>query len=93
MVTECRRSVPDEAACRMLLTDRSAARAVEVWHSIPIELWSVRTVVDRLWALTGALSAADAAYVTLAERLGAPLLTGDRTLAKVPEIRAEVVVV
>jgi predicted nucleic acid-binding protein len=75
------------------LSDGAAVTAVDVWRSIPLELWSVRPLVDRLWALTGALSAYDAAYVALAERLGAPLLTADRRLANAPSVRVEIVLV
>jgi predicted nucleic acid-binding protein len=75
------------------LSDGAGRTAVDVWRSIPLELWSVRPLVDRLWALTGALSAYDAAYVALAERLGAPLLTADRRLANAPGVRAEIVLV
>jgi predicted nucleic acid-binding protein len=34
-----------------------------------------------MWQLRGSLTAYDAAYVALAEALGAPLITCDRTLA------------
>ncbi|MDP8956850.1 MAG: type II toxin-antitoxin system VapC family toxin [Actinomycetota bacterium] len=37
--------------------------------------------VDRIWRLRENLTAYDAAYVALAEALGAPLLTTDRRLA------------
>ena len=42
------------------------------------------------WQLRRNLTAYDAAYIALAEALGAPLLTRDRRLASAPEIRARV---
>lgn len=44
----------------------------------------------RMWALRENLSAYDAAYVSLAEVLDAPLLTLDRALATVPGSTASV---
>lgn len=75
------------------LTATAAERAVEVWRSAPIEMWSLENVIERLWALTGAMSSYDAAYVALAERLDVPLLTADRRLAHAPGITADVIVI
>ena len=46
-------------------------------------------LLPRIWQLRHNLSVYDAAYVALAEALGAPLLTADRTLAAVPGLRCE----
>jgi predicted nucleic acid-binding protein len=74
-------------------SDADARRAVEAWRASPVELWPLRSFDDRLWELTGAMSAYDAAYVALAERLDAPLLTADARLSRAPGVRAEVVLV
>jgi predicted nucleic acid-binding protein len=42
-------------------------------------------LTDRIWELRRNVSANDAAYLALAERLGVPLLTTDRTLASAAE--------
>lgn len=73
---------------------RSAAEiAFRDWARYEIDLWPLMTFADRLWQLTDNLTAYDAAYVSLAERLDVPLLTGDHRLAKAPGIRAEVLVI
>lgn len=43
-------------------------------HAIP-------ALLPRMWTLRDNVTAADAAYVALAERLGCPLVTGDARLA------------
>ncbi len=48
--------------------------------------------LDRIWALRANLTAYDAWYVALAERLEEPLLTADRRLARAPGLRCEVIV-
>jgi predicted nucleic acid-binding protein len=47
-------------------------------------------LLPRIWELKDNVTAYDAAYVALAETLGAPLLTTDRRLAQTPGIRATV---
>lgn len=50
-------------------------------------------LLDRVWALRANLTAYDALYVALAERIEAVLLTADGRLAAAPGIRARVEVV
>ncbi|MGH9473946.1 MAG: hypothetical protein ACRD1M_14530 [Terriglobales bacterium] len=50
-------------------------------------------MMPRIWSLRHAVSAYDAAYVALAKRPGARLLTCDRRLTHAPEMRATVEVV
>jgi len=47
-------------------------------------------LLDRIWALRDNLTAYDASYVALAERLGAILLTQDRGIAEAPGIHCGV---
>jgi len=48
------------------------------------------SLIERIWELRHNLTAYDAAYVALAEALGAPLVTTDARLARASGIRAEV---
>ena len=75
------------------LSVREAERALDDWQRLGVELWPLQSFADRVWEMTGSITVYDAAYVALAERLGARLLTGDRKLAKAPGLRAEVVVI
>jgi predicted nucleic acid-binding protein len=47
-------------------------------------------LLARVWELRRNVSAYDGLYLSLAEALDAPLLTGDSTLASVPGIRASI---
>jgi predicted nucleic acid-binding protein len=48
--------------------------------SLPLQLWPYLPLADRAWELRETLTAYDASYVSLAERLGAPLVTLDTRL-------------
>ena len=64
------------------LSGAEAALAHQAMRRLPIELWPYEILGDRLWEIPGSLSAYDAAYVELAERLDAPLVTADARLAR-----------
>lgn len=67
-----------------------AAEAVEDLLDLPLTRYPHVDLADRVWELRGALTAYDAAYVALAEALGAPLLTRDAALASAGGHRARV---
>lgn len=56
----------------------------------PIERYPHVALLPRIWELQHNLTPYDAAYVALAEALGAPLLTADRRLANAPGVRCVV---
>ena len=57
---------------------------------LPIERYAHEPLLERVWALRVNLTAYDAAYVALAEALGATLLTRDERLASAPGTRATI---
>jgi predicted nucleic acid-binding protein len=75
---------------RSILRPSRAAEAVEDFLDLPLTRYSHGPLATRVWELRGALTAYDAAYVALAEALGAPLLTRDAALASVRGHRARV---
>ena len=63
------------------------------WVHLPVRRHDAATLLGRVWALRDALSAYDALYVALAERLDCPLVTADRRLAGEPGVGCEVRVI
>lgn len=72
------------------LSAAQASDARQRAHGIPVELWPWSLLGARAWELRGNLSSYDAAYVALAERLGAVLVTGDARIAGAPGLRCPV---
>jgi predicted nucleic acid-binding protein len=64
-----------------ILAPARAEAAVEALADLPLTRYPHAALAARVWELRGALTACDAAYVALAEALGAPLLTRDAALA------------
>lgn len=58
-----------------------------------LDIWPADPLLGRVLELADNASAYDAAYLALAEELGAPLITGDARLARVPGVRCPVVCV
>jgi predicted nucleic acid-binding protein len=59
-----------------------AVQAVEDYLDLPLARHGHQQLIGRVLDLRANFSAYDAAYVALAERLGAALLTGDERLAR-----------
>lgn len=73
-----------------LLSREAADTAFSGLMSAPIRLWPFTSVATRGWQLGANVSSYDAAYIALAERLNAPLLTRDAKLSRAPGIRCAV---
>jgi len=77
------------------LGDLSASRGESIMadlSDLPIERYGHRALLPRIWDLRRNLTAYDAAYIALAEALGATLLTRDGRLARAPhDARIEIV--
>ncbi len=62
--------------------------ALEYLHALGIRRHAHDVLVPRIWALRANATAYAAAYLALAEATGAPLITTDPKLARVPGSRA-----
>ena len=67
-----------------IMTAERGALALETWRALPLRRWGHEALLKRAWALRATLTAYDAAYVALAEALGAVLVTTDAKLARAP---------
>lgn len=63
---------------------------VDLFPKLAVEHVGVDPFASRILALRHNLTVYDAAYVALAEHLGAPLITCDRGLASAPGVRCDV---
>jgi predicted nucleic acid-binding protein len=75
------------------ISDDRATLAAGAFARLALRRWSHRPLRDRVWALRAGLSAYDAAYVALGERLRCPVLTRDTHLARSAGHRARIEVV
>jgi predicted nucleic acid-binding protein len=71
------------------LDTRRAALALGDLIELPLHRAAHRPLLERCWELRENLTIYDAAYVALAELLGAVLITADRRLADAPGLRCE----
>ncbi len=69
-----------------LISADQAAQAHADLVDLPVELWPYEVLARRVWELRRNASTYDAAYIALAEAIGAPLVTLDRRLLRAPGI-------
>jgi predicted nucleic acid-binding protein len=74
-------SVLRRQALRGAIDARRAALALDDLAVLPVARAPHQPLISRCWELRDNVTIYDAAYVALAEALGATLLTGDRRLA------------
>ncbi|MHB1710436.1 MAG: type II toxin-antitoxin system VapC family toxin [Acidimicrobiales bacterium] len=59
--------------------------------ALPLQIWPYGPLAERAWQLRHNFTIYDAAYVALAEMLGAPLITLDARLARAPGSRCPII--
>ena len=72
------------------LNDRRAALALDDLRDLPLRRAPHLPLLPRCWELRDTLTTYDAAYVALAEALGATFVTGDRRIGIAPGLRCPV---
>jgi predicted nucleic acid-binding protein len=75
------------------MAPRRASSAVRDLFELPLQRAPHAPLLDRCWELRENLTIYDAAYVALAERLEALLVTSDTRLARAPGVRCAVEVI
>ena len=74
------------------LSDETVALAHTDLLDLPVQLWPYVALAAGAWRLRGSMSMYDAAYVALASRLDAPLVTLDQRLARAASVTCQVFV-
>jgi predicted nucleic acid-binding protein len=78
---------------RQLLTSARAGEALDAYLTLPLRRHGHSALLVRILQLRANFSAYDASYVALAERLEAPLLTGDHRLERAARRHLEIDVI
>lgn len=73
-----------------LISSQRASEAMEDFIDLRVTRYPHSVLLPRIWDLRHNLSAYDAAYVALAEKLSATLITSDKRLASSPGHTAQV---
>ena len=76
-----------------VVTAPQAWSALSTWRRLAVSRHPASALFERIWELRDNLSAYDASYVALAERLGCHLLTADARLSRAPGVRCPMTVV
>lgn len=72
------------------IAEAAAGSALDALLTFRVTLYEPGVLLQRIWTLRRNFTCYDAAYVALAELLGAPLLTRDRRLAAAPGHNARI---
>jgi predicted nucleic acid-binding protein len=73
------------------LDESQAALAHADLLALPVQLWPYPPLAERIWQLRGSFTVYDAAYVSLAEMLGAQVITLDARMAGAWGARCQIV--
>lgn len=75
------------------VTPQRATAALARLIELPLARSQHSRLIERVWELRGNVTSYDAAYIALAEALGATLVTADGRLSRAPGIRCAVTLV
>ncbi|OBF85835.1 twitching motility protein PilT [Mycobacterium sp. 852002-51163_SCH5372311] len=89
MPFECSNIIRRLETSGLISADYAAQAHVDLLE-LAIELWPYEALAARIWQLRANLTSYDAAYVALAETIGASLVTLDRRIRRAPGVSCTV---